>query len=139
MYRGACIPDGAVGRESHTFDAPESAVNDHGINSCGDTEPWNVLLEGNMDRVGDAARDKIVDTVSWGVKWITDHDAAESLVAQFATFFVMHFGEDNAPETAELGRVGRIGREEGEWSDTIWANGAAECAVAEVHDGANCV
>jgi hypothetical protein len=26
MYMGACIPDGAVGRESHTFDALESAV-----------------------------------------------------------------------------------------------------------------
>jgi hypothetical protein len=34
----------------------------------GDTEAWNVILESNMDRGGDVARDMIVDTVAKGVR-----------------------------------------------------------------------
>jgi hypothetical protein len=64
-----------------------------------------------MDRGGDAACDMVVYTVRWSVKWITDHDAAECLFAQFTTLIVWLFGEDSAPEDAELRRVGRIGRE----------------------------
>jgi hypothetical protein len=49
--------------------------NDQGINSYGDTEARNVLLDGRINRGGDAARDGIVDMVPWGVEWITNKDA----------------------------------------------------------------
>jgi hypothetical protein len=59
-----------------------------------------------MDGCGDAACDRVVDTGPWSVRWITDHNATESLFAHLATKLVKNFDEDNAPEDIELGRVG---------------------------------
>jgi hypothetical protein len=58
-----------------------ASVSDHGVDGIGGIKAGNVLVKDNMDGCGDAARDRVVDTVPLSVSWVTDHDAAESLFA----------------------------------------------------------
>jgi hypothetical protein len=64
----------------HTF----IGVSDHGVDGRGCTESGGVLLKDKIEWCGDAACDRMVDTVPWSVSWITDHYAAEYLFAQLA-------------------------------------------------------
>jgi hypothetical protein len=64
-----------------------------------------VFLEDDMDESGDAASLGVVDAVPWGVNRTADHDTTKYFFAEFPTQLVGHFGEDGAPEDAELGRV----------------------------------
>jgi hypothetical protein len=71
-----------------------------------------------MDGSGDAASLGIVDAVPWGVSRIANHDATKSFFAEFPTQLVGHFGEDGAPEDAELERVMHRRRKESEGNAT---------------------
>jgi hypothetical protein len=90
-----------------------------------------------MDGCSDAACDMVVDTVPSSVRWIADHDAAESLFAQLPSDFVKHLGKDNVPEDTEVRSIGRGGREEGERDASGGTNRATHRAVAEVQNSAN--
>jgi hypothetical protein len=92
-------------------------------------EALSVLLE-NMYRCGDAARNKVVDTVPRSVRWITDKTPRNA----FSPILRRSSGEDIAPEHTELGLFVRSGREESDRNATGEADCASKHAVVEVHN-----
>jgi hypothetical protein len=93
-------------------------VCDDRVNGEARAEARGVFLEYDMDGSGDAASLGAVEAVLWGVSRIADADATKCFFAEFPTQLVGHFGEDGAPEDAELGRVTRRWRKEGEGNAT---------------------
>jgi hypothetical protein len=85
-------------------------------------EARSVLLKDNMDGSGDAASLGIVHAVPGCVRGIANHDATKRFLAEFPTQLVGHFGEDGAPEDAELGCVRHQRRIESEGDATIEAD-----------------
>jgi hypothetical protein len=90
-----------------------------------------------MDGSGDAASFGVVHAVSWGVRWIANHDATKRFFAEFPTQLVGHFGEDGGPVDAELRCVMHRRRKKSEGNTTGEADRAVVSAVAEIHDGAD--
>jgi hypothetical protein len=101
-------------------------LGEFGIRGVGDdrvdgeacAEALSVFLKDHMDGSGDAASLRIVHVVPMCVKGIANHDATNRFLTEFPTQLVLHFGEDGAPEDAELGCVKHRRRKEGEGDAT---------------------
>ena len=85
-----------------------------------------------MDGSGDAASLGIVHAVPGCVRGIANHDTMKLFLTEFPTQLVGHFGEDGAPEDAELGCVRHRRRKERERNAASEADRAVVRAVAEV-------
>jgi hypothetical protein len=68
---------------------------------------------------------------------VANHDAEKRFFTEFPTQLVWHFGENNAPEDAELGCVRHRRRKERERNAGSQADRADVRAIAEVHNGAD--
>jgi hypothetical protein len=68
---------------------------------------------------------------------IANHDVTKRFLTEFPTHIVTHFGEDGAPEDAELGCVRHRRRKESERNATSEDDRADVRAVAEVHNCAD--
>jgi hypothetical protein len=86
-----------------------------------------------MDLSGVAASLGVVHVVTGCVKGIANHDATKRFFTEFPTQLIGHFGEDGAPEDAELGCVWHRRRKENERNAISEPNRAVVRAVAEVH------
>jgi hypothetical protein len=69
-------------------------------------EARSIFLKDHMDGSGDAASLRIVHSVPGCVRGIANHDATKCFLTDFPTQLVWHFGEDDAPEDAELDASG---------------------------------
>jgi hypothetical protein len=66
---------------------------------------------------------------------VANHDAAKRFFTKFPTQLVRHFGDESAPEDAELGCARHRRRKERERNAASEADRAVVRAVAEVHNG----
>jgi hypothetical protein len=83
-----------------------------------------------MDGSGDAASFGAVRAVSLGITRVVNHDATKCFFPEFPTQLVGQFGEDGAPEDAEISSVTHRRRKESERNATSEADGAVVRAVA---------
>jgi hypothetical protein len=80
-------------------------VGDDRVDGEACAEARSGFLKDNMSGSGDAASFRIVHAVPRCVRGIANHDATKRFLTEFPTQLVWHFGEDGAPEDAELGCV----------------------------------